>query len=345
MRMPFLPISRYTEMFIYVGCGDGEGLRVYQANNAYTSWQTVQHLPMEDPLVRFVPYANKKMLYCLHAVRPLVSAFAIDPHTGKLRLVNRVNAGGLHPAGAALSRDGGFLLVAHADSPHLGIIPLAADGALCPAKPTITLPGQARALDVTMAPNGRFAIITDAGENKLCVLRFDPTSGLANQHQVIRARPVDAPHRAVFHPTMPLLYVSNKGNSTVTAYHWNAIEGRISFAQSIRTIPSDWNNINIAADITISPDGRYLYLANLGHDSIVIFAIQPGRGKLFMRAREAPGHTPHGLAWSTDGTNFLVANRDGNSIARYGVILANGMLTRQEPNISVPQPTAIAWID
>lgn len=330
-------------MFFYLGGTDG--LHVYRGDAAGAAWHGVQYLPSEDSLTRFVLHTNKKILYGLHVACPLISAFAIDPQAGTLRLVNRIRSGGLQPTSATCSRDGRFLLVAHGGSAHLGIIPLAVDGALGPARPPIALPGQARAQDVIMDPSGRFAVVTDAGENNLCVLHFDAASGHASPHQILRARPGDAPHRAVFHPSMPLLFVSNAGNSTVTAYHWNAAMGRLSFAQSIRTIPSDWPAPNIAADIAIGADGRYLYLANRGHDSLAIFAIQPGRGKLFTRAREAPGRTPHGLAWNTDGSRLLVANRDSGSIARYGVILANGMLNRLEPDLAVDHPVAIALLD
>lgn len=330
-------------MFLYIGAKDG--LHVHQADATSAAWRHVQILSNEDGFTRFILHTNKKMLYGLHAGRPLISAFAIEAQTGKLRLVNLTHSGGLHPASVTFSGHGRCLLVAHAASSHLGIVPVAADGALRHARPAIALPGPARAQDVIMDPGGRFAVVTDPNKNNLIVLRFDPVTGQASSHQILRARPADAPHRAVFHPTMKLLYVSNAGNSNVSAYHWNAAIGRLSFAQSIRTIPSDWPAKNIAADIAIGADGRYLYLANRGHDSLAIFAIQPGRGKLFMRAREALGRTPHGLAWNSDRTRLLVANRDSNSIARYAVILANGMLTRQEPDLPADQPTAIALLD
>ena len=349
-------------MFIYVGGytapdrdGTGDGIRVYRAENPCADWQLVQTVGgLENPSL-FTLRPDGKMLYSVHGGRTMISAFAIDPPSGKLRLVNQLHGGGLNSVDAVLSHDNRFLLIANYTAGNVAVMPLAADGALRPVAQRLVLPGQAGPHPVQqphayphaiiLDPTGRFAIVPDKGFDCVFVLRFDPASGHISLHQSAASRPGAAPRHCVFHPTLPILYVNNELDSTVTVYHWDAAVGRISAAQIIRTIPADFKGKNTTAEIAVSPDGRYLYVSNRGHDSIAIFAIRPGQGRLFQRGHEPTGGTvPRFFALAPSGKAVLVANQGSHTITRFAREPANGMLTRVEGAIAVGSPSAINFL-
>src|ERR1035438_4184974 len=59
-----------------------------------------------------------------------VSAFAIDPVTGRLALLQQVSSLGADPAHLALDRTGRYLLVANYTSGHIAVFPVLGDGKL-----------------------------------------------------------------------------------------------------------------------------------------------------------------------------------------------------------------------
>ena len=166
----------------------------------------------------------------------------------------------------------------------------------------------------------------DAASDRLHILRREGARLLP--HRIAPQRPGSGPIQAVFHPLIPVLYTCNAGNSTVTAHRWDSALALPRFAQSIRTIPAAFAGGNRTIGITISADGRYLYAVNHGHDSIAVFAIQRGKGKLFLRAREMLPRPPPGPpVLDAAGTMMLLGNPHDTPL-RLGVQPANGMLAR-----------------
>ena len=112
-----------------------------------------------------------------------VSAFRIDPATGKLELLNQVPSFGANPAYITISRNGKFALVA---SYYGGTesLPIRGDGSLSPPADKVlesgvgTNPQRQEAShphSVTLAPDNRFAVTADLGLDKLFVYKFNET--------------------------------------------------------------------------------------------------------------------------------------------------------------------------
>jgi 6-phosphogluconolactonase len=59
-----------------------------------------------------------------------VSAFAIDPKTGDLKLLNTVSSGGKGPAHLSVHPSGKFVLVANYFGGSVAVLPIKADGSL-----------------------------------------------------------------------------------------------------------------------------------------------------------------------------------------------------------------------
>src|SRR6185503_8182599 len=110
-------------------------------------------------------------------------------------------------------------------------------------------------------------------------------------HQTMPSRPGAAPRHCIFHPSLPVLYVNNKLDSTVTAYRWR--DGQIEEIEIVGTLPDGVTGRNTTAEIGVAPDGRFLYVSNRGHDSIAVFAVAQDTGRLgFLGCEPTGGRRP-----------------------------------------------------
>lgn len=318
-------------------------IAVIRADVSGRPWHCVQELPIAEHVTGLVCSASGSRLYALHGEGGAISVYAIDPASGQAWPINRLVTGGLHPTGLASGRDGRFLLIAHAGSGHVSNLSVAWDGALQAVSQRLTLPGPAHPRDIALDPAGHFAVLADPGRNGLHVLWLARPDGQLSLHQFLRARPGDLPCRVVFHPRLPLLYVGNGGNSTVTAYHWHARAGYARFAQAIRTVPATWSGRNAVADLAFGRDGRRLYALNAGHDSVTMLAVQPGKGKMFVRARDATGgRMPSAFAWDDEKKTLLIAHETDHRVTSFAVSQVNGTISRVMPDMEIPYPAALA---
>jgi len=318
-------------------------ISVLRADAPGMSWRLLQEVPLADAVTGLVRCEPGNRLYALHGDGVSICSLAADPAAGHVRPINRITTGGLYPSALVPGHDGRFLLVAHAGSGHVGTVLLAPDGALQTVARRLTLPGPARPRDIALDPTGRFVVLADPGCNGLFVLRLGASDGQLSLHQFYHARPGDHPRRVVFHPRLPLLYVGNGGNSTVTAYHWHAPVGFARFAQAIRTVPAAWSDPNAVVDLAFGSHGRRLYALNAGHDSVTMLAVQPGKGKMFVRTRDVTGgRMPHAFAWDHEKKTLLIAHEADHRVTFFSVSQVNGTLSRVMPDVEVAHPTALA---
>ena len=80
----------------------------------------------------------------------------------------------------------------------------------------------------------------------------------------------------------------------------------------------------------VSPDGKFVYGSNRGHNSIAIFKTGAG-GKLDLVAHETGGgeiKVPRDFGMTPDGGLLIVANQDGGNVTVFKRDAAAGTLTK-----------------
>lgn len=175
-------------------------------------------------------------------------------------------------------------------------------------------------------PTGLFAVIADEAADCLRILRRASPDAPFLPHRAVAQRPGSGPAQAVFHPLLPIVLVCNAGDSSVTAHRWDPAAGHLVFAQNRGVLPLHFSGANRAMGFVLSLDGRYLYVANRGHDSLVTVAVQRGKGKIFPRLREALAAPPSGPpVLDASGIALCVP---GAPPTRFAVQPLNGVLTR-----------------
>ncbi|HET7293878.1 MAG TPA: lactonase family protein [Vicinamibacteria bacterium] len=278
-----------------------------------------------------------------------VSAFAVDAATGALTLLNKVSSGGAAPCHLSLDREGRHVLVANYWGGSVAVFALESDGRLGRQtafvqhegeNPTPRDPGpHAHAIHVD--PAGRHSLVTDLGLDTLFVYGFDPGRGaLAPEPAPVALGPGAGPRHLAFHPDGRFVYVINELSSTITAFAYAA--GAARELQTVSTLPAGFGGKNSTAEVAVSPDGRFLYGSNRGHDSLAIFAIDAASGKLTPVGHQPTrGRHPRHFALDPTGAYLIAANRDSDNLAVFRVDRRTGRLEPVGEPLRLPRPVCV----
>jgi 6-phosphogluconolactonase len=137
--------------------------------------------------------------------------------------------------------------------------------------------------------------------------------------------------------------VINELNSTVTAFAYE--DGALEETQTIGTLPDGFDGDNFPADIRVSSDGRFVYGSNRGHDSIVVFGIDPDSGMLSPVQHEGTGgEWPRNFALDPTGRFLLAANQRTNNIVVFSIDSESGRLTPTGQTLEIPSPVCVRFL-
>jgi 6-phosphogluconolactonase len=349
-------------MFAYVGGyttpdrdGRGDGINVFQIHALTGVWTRLQQIGgLENPSL-FTLRRDASRLYTVHGARKQISAFARDPATGRLTLLNQQDCGGSNPVDTALDPEERHLVIGNYGTGTVAVMPLAEDGSLQPVSQVYTLTGtpgpdpeqqtSSHPHAVILDPSGQFVIVPDKGFDRTFVFRLERGRITPTMQGSIAARAGAAPRHAAFHPTLPILYVNNELDSTVTAFHWDGSSGQLDELQVTTTVPRGFAGRNTTAEIAASPCGRFLYVSNRGEDSIVQFAIDAGSGRLSHVATTPTGGVkPRFFTLDAAGRSLYAANQDSDDITMFTLDPAHGGLVPRGVVARVGSPSAISLV-
>ncbi|HEY2828316.1 MAG TPA: lactonase family protein [Pirellulales bacterium] len=284
-----------------------------------------------------------------------VNAFAVDPVTGKLTLLNQESSRGQGPCHVSVDRAGKFALTTNYSSGSVTVLPINADGTLGASTAFDQHEGSGpmkgrqegpHAHSVNMDPANRFAIVCDLGLDKVFVYRLGGDGTLTpNDPPTAQVAPGSGPRHFTFHPNGKFAYVVNEMGSTVTAFNWDADKGMLTEIQTISTLPDGVSMPNnTTAEVQVHPNGKFLYASNRGHDSIAMYSLDPATGKLTSMG-EVPsgGKTPRNFAIDPSGTWLLAAHQNTNNICVFHIDSSSGKLEPTEYSVQVSHPVCVKF--
>ena len=307
-----------------------------------------------DPTGHFLYAANEILKYNGQPTGA-VSAFAIQPETGKLFLLNQVSSHDEGPAHITLDRTNKYALISNYTFGSVAVFPVLKDGRLGEATSFVQHQGSSvnperqkgpHAHAVALSPDNRFAVVTDLGLDQLIIYSFDAAKGtLGTKPQIVKANPGAGPRHLVFSSNGRLLYVINELQSTVATYSYNAATGALLELQSISTLPKGFSGNSTAAEIEIHPSGNFLFASNRGDDSVALFAIDSQTGTLtYVETNPTGGKTPRHFAIDPTGSWLLAANQDSDDIVVFRIDRKTGHLAPTGEVLQSPSPTCLTFV-
>lgn len=289
---------------------------------------------------------SKRFMYAINEGDPgKVIAFAIDPANGALKKINEaaVAVGGAchiacHPGGK-------WVIATNYGSGHIVVLPVKADGGV--GDPLPSLPPGKRAHQSVFDATGNFFFVPFLGDELIAQYRFDAATGALtpNTPPSVATKKGAGPRHMVFSADGKAAYGINELDSTLTSYAYDAAKGVLTAEVTVPTLPADFKGRNSTAHVLVSPDGKFVYGSNRGHNSIAIFKTGAG-GVLTLVGHETAGgeiKVPRDFGMSPDGNLLIVANQDGGNVTVFKRDAAAGTLTKAS-TVAVPGKPAFVGI-
>lgn len=145
------------------------------------------------------------------------------------------------------------------------------------------------------------AIVADLGIDRLVSYRIGPDGSLTRLAESTLA-PGAGPRHVALHPGGRFVFLMNELDSTVVSLALDNASARLTVIDAKPAVPAEARDGNHCADIQISPDGRFLYSSNRGHDSVAVFSVDQQTGTLaLVDYTPCGGATPRNLALTPSG--------------------------------------------
>ncbi|MCM3290517.1 lactonase family protein [Paenibacillus sp. MER 180] len=279
-----------------------------------------------------------------------VVSFAIDTASGKLTQLNRafsLDAPTCHIQRDSQSR---YLIVASYHGGRIGLVELLEDGQVGSQLDVQQHHGhgphpnqnQPHPHSAFFSPDEKYIYVSDLGIDRVKCYSIDKERHVLVPHGEYEVPAGSGPRHLTFHPNGQFVYVINELNSTVSVFSYDASNGELHAIETVSTLPVDFDGESYCAEIAISEDGKYLYGSNRGHDSIVVYEVQPDTGKLTtVQFVSTEGGHPRHFALTPGGAYLLVANRDSNNIVVFRVDKSTGMITSTGHSVDVSKPVCV----
>jgi 6-phosphogluconolactonase len=364
----FASLTFADEYRVYIGTytntGKSQGIYSYRFDSKTGKLQP-EGLAGQATNPSFVAiHPNRKYLYAVSEVSTMngqrtggVSAFSIDPQTGKLTPLNQVPSRGTGPCYVSVDATGKVAMVANYNSGSVALMPIKADGSLEEAtsfdqhEGKVVDPkrqGGPHAHSIFASPDNRFALSADLGLDRMYVYKLDPTGGKLSPDDppFAAVTPRGGPRHFDFHPNGKFVYVIQEIGLKVSVYSYDKGRGALTELQTISTLPEGYKGDNLScADIHVHRSGKFVYGSNRGADSIAVFAVDKNKGTLkAVDYTPTQGKIPRNFGIDPTGRFLIAANQNTNNLVVFRIDQKTGKLTQTGQNLEVGAPVCVRFV-
>ncbi len=323
-------IGTYTETIHFASGkvleGKGEGVYRFHMDDA-TGALTLRDIIEGAPNPSFVVWrAAQNRLYAVNECKTFLgrSGGALSvyaPAGGTLRLVKSVPSNGVDPCHVAVSPEGSMAIASNYGSGSFALYPLDENG----------LPGSCALLERTgcgphptrqTGPHAHFSLfygetgvlLANLGTDSL--LQYDRENARLAYRGAWQTKGGDGPRNLALSPDGAYLYVVNELACSVSAYRMGA-RGVAALTDSLPLAPNAEAG-STAADIHVTPNGKYVYATLRGANLIIGFAAEAGRLRR-LGAVSSGGDVPRSFALHPNGRFLLAANQNSDNLVCFSI--------------------------
>jgi 6-phosphogluconolactonase len=318
---------------VYVGNADSQDISVLELKTKgdLTPLETVAVPGPAKPggSLPLVISPEKHRLYAGLRNEPYTAVtFDIDAMTGKLKLVG---PGPLADSMAYLSidRTGRYLLSASYGGNKVTVNAIGPNGVIAPAEQVIATEPNAHC--IIFDPTNRYVLHTSLGGDVIYQQKFDAKTGrlTPNTPPTVSVKAKGGPRHLVFSPDRQFVYLVNELDAAIYVFPWDAATGTLKKEVQVTTaLPKGFDGKPWAADIHLTPDGKFLYASERTSNTLAAFRVDTKTGLLTSIGSTATEKQPRGFNIDPSGRYLLAVGQLSNSMTSYAIDKKTGALTK-----------------
>jgi len=291
---------------------------------------------------------DRRFLYAASRSKPFsVHVYSINSATGALTHVSTSPLAESFPY-ISLERTGRFLFGASYGGHLVTVNAVGSDGRVAP-EPLQVIPMGRNAHAVRTDGSNRFVYVPSLGTDQIFQFMFDAKSGrlTSNTPAVFQMKAMTGPRHFVTSSDNKFMYVLSELLGTVTTLSLDAKTGLLTELGSVSGLPADsklgpgaprgavgapgaparnTDNDIWAADIHMTPNGRFLYISERTSNSVGAFGVDGATGRLTYLGSTPTEKQPRGFAIDPKGRFLVGAGEKSDTISVYAIDQGSGGL-------------------
>ncbi len=189
--------------------------------------------------------------------------------------------------------------------------------------------------------DGSILYVVDLGTDQVMAY---PTSGpnMGEGFVALALMPGDGPRHLIFQKDKSRAFIINELSNSIISLNVLA-DGRLEVIERQTTLPQDFTEHSQCSDIQLSADGKFLYGANRGHNSIVAFSVAENGELTLIGHTSVEGDWPRNFTLSPDENHLLVANQRSDNICVFERNKETGGLTFTGNQMTLSAPMCLKF--
>jgi 6-phosphogluconolactonase len=329
----------------YVANADSQDIWILNLDRTRGTLELIGKVDAGGAVMPLAPSPDKRFLYASLRSKPFsVASFAIDVRTGALF---RIGTAPLPDsmANIMVDRTGRWLFAASYGGDKISVSPIGEDGVAQAA--TTVLPTGKNAHAAIIDARNRHLYVTNLGSDEVRQFRFDAAAGklTPNDPPAFKARAGAGPRHLVIHPDAKHAYLLNELDAAVDLLAIDAHDGTLSLIKTWPTLPAGSDAKPWAADIHLTPDGRFLYTSERNTSTLAMWKVDEATRELTLIGHEPTEQQPRGFQIDSTGQWLLAVGQMSNRMTAYRIDPATGRLSPQSQQPMGKNPNWVEIVD
>jgi 6-phosphogluconolactonase len=331
--------------FVYVSNADDGEIGTYTLLPD-GSLKPGQRIKAEKVVMPMAVSPDKRFLIAAVRSKPYQAySYLIDRGSGDLKLVGKGPLAESFPY-ISFDRSGRFLFGASYGGNLVSVNPVGADGRI--GEPLQVVPTARNAHSIRIDNANRFVFVPHLGTDQVFQFLFDDKSGrlTANTPPILQLKQGTGPRHLVISQDNRFVYVLNELTGTVTTLALDPGTGLLTERDSAFVLPPDTklgpgmprgavganqaprntDNDIWAADLHLTPNGRFLYASERTTSTIGAFRVDGASGKLTYIGGTPTEKQPRGFRIDPAGQFMVVSGEKSDMLSVYAVEAESGAL-------------------
>ena len=327
---------------VYVSNADSQEISVLALDRERGTLSALQSVPVGGTAMPMALSPDRQWLYAALRSQPYrVVTFAIGADgqlakRGEASLADSM-------ANIDVDRSGRWLFAASYGGHKITVNAIAPDGTVGAVQQLIATRPNAHAIHADAS--NRWVLATSLGGDNVSVWRFDDATGqlAPNDPPFALAPAKTGPRHFVWDAGQRRLYLLCELDASLFVYDWDAARGTLKEVQRTSVLPPGFSGGEPwAADLHLTPDGRFLYASERRSSTLAAFRVDAATGRVELLRHTPTEKTPRGFAIDSSGRYLIAAGQESHGVTLYAIDAATGAL---DPRARLPLGRNPNWVE